>query len=518
MITSAEGCTLAGCLKIGGHFNLVRHQEGVSAELSENKKKQMRDGLLYFVPVAISGLIPLITLPLFTRFLSPDDYGALALAQIWALLFSGVAQFGLYSAYDRNFFKYRTKQEESAKLLYSTVFFVAVASSVFICGTYLFRGDVALFLIGEEVYGQLVSIALVANVLSAMNAYYLKYFRNMGKAKDFVVYTVGISLATALAGIGLIVVYGVGVIGLVYAQLFSSALFFIVVNVLLMQRLPPRLDYHIVIEALKIGYPITFKALFGVLNQQFDKYMINLLNTLGGVGVYNIAQSISYIIFMFLNGIQNVFAPRIYGEMFDNRENGGEVLGKYLTPFAYLSVLPCLLLAGFAGEFVAILLPESFQGAASIIPVLTMYYGLMFFGKITPLQSMYAKKAGVLMWLLVFGIMLNVMLNIPFIMWWGAVGAAWATLIASSVSAAVSFFFAQRHYRIDWEYLKLAGIYLSFLLFVAVAMLIDSLESEIWLSVSIKCFGIGIYLLLGYRLGIVTRHNVMLLKQSITGR
>lgn len=481
----------------------------------EDKQKQMRNGVYYFTAVAFSGLIPLITLPLFTRFLSPGDYGVLALAQIWAALLSGIAQFGLGTAYERNFFKYRTDHDLSAKLLYSTVLSVVLSSIIFIYGTHIFQEEVADFLTGESKNGQIVLIALCATVVTGLNVFYLNFFRNSENAKSFVAYTVGISVVAAMVGVVLVVIYEWGVIGLVYAQLITALLFFIVINVLLMQTLPLKLDYKIVIEALKIGYPLTFKSLFSVLNQQFDKYMIGLLSTLGGVGIYSIAQKISYMVFMFLNAIQNVYSPRVYREMFDNKKNGGVAIGHYLTPFLYLSLFPCVLLATFGQEVVELLLPEPFHAAGEIIPILAMYYGFMFFGKVIPLQFMYAKKAWILTLLLVMSVLLNVGINIPFILEWGAVGAAWATLIASVISTAIGFTLAQKYYHIGWENMRLASMLFITVFLVALSLTLGVIGLSIGVTISIKIVIMGAYMLLGNKLGILTLKNIVLLKESL---
>jgi len=46
----------------------------------------------------------------------------------------------------------------------------------------------------------------------------------------------------------------------------------------------------------------------------------------------------------------------------------------------------------------------------------------------------------------------NIALNIPFIMKWGALGAAWATLLAGLISGSIYFLVSQHYYEIRWEY------------------------------------------------------------------
>ena len=71
------------------------------------KDKQVRNMFVYLIPVAVGNLIPLLTFPILTRVLTKEDFGLWALAQIYALVVSGLANFGLTVGYERNFFEYR---------------------------------------------------------------------------------------------------------------------------------------------------------------------------------------------------------------------------------------------------------------------------------------------------------------------------------------------------------------------------------------------------------------------------
>jgi O-antigen/teichoic acid export membrane protein len=90
-----------------------------------------------------------------------------------------------------------------------------------------------------------------------------------------------------------------------------------------------------------------------------------------------------------------------------------------------------LVVALFSREFVSLFLSNEYQGAIPIIIILSIYYGALFFGKVIGLQLIYAKKTHITTLLMFLGIMINVGLNVPFIIDWGIIGAAWATTISS---------------------------------------------------------------------------------------
>jgi O-antigen/teichoic acid export membrane protein len=240
--------------------------------------------------------------------------------------------------------------------------------------------------------------------------------------------------------------------------------------------------------------------------------MIGLLNTVGGVGVYNIGQKVANVVFTYMTAIQNVFSPQVYKRMFERGEDGGESVGRYLTPFLYVSISIGLMISLFSEEIISILTPKSYHGAIDIVAILSMLYGAYFFGK-QP-QLIFAKKTYIISILTPVSIGLNIMINIPFIHKWGAIGAAWGTLLAGVISGTISFIISQRYYNIGWEYGKIASIFLIFFGSAATMILLRNIGISYGVRVIVKLISLVIYLYLGMKLNILTKQNYLLVKKT----
>jgi len=272
----------------------------------------------------------------------------------------------------------------------------------------------------------------------------------------------------------------------------------------------------ILLESIKISYPLTPRIFFGVIDTQINKYLIGLLASLGGAGIYKIGEQVSMLVFKFMTHLENVFIPQTYKNMFNLGEKGGEVIGRYLTPFAYLSILLALFISLFSEEIVLVLTPESYHGAIDIIIILSMFYGCSFIGKITGTQLIFKKKTYVASILTLLSIVINVGLSIPFIMKWGAIGAAWATFLSGIIYRTVGFCWAQRSYKVKWEYEKIAVI---FLLFFASSILMISLRAvnmDYIIRMAIKLIIIFTYGYIGVRIRVITTENFLLVKDTFT--
>ena len=472
----------------------------------------MKNGAIYMVPVFIGNLLPLLTLPIFTRILSKEDYGVWALAQVYAIFVNGIANFGLTIGYERNFFESK-ETKKVAGLLYSTLLFVTIAFIIFGCITYLFKYQFSRWVIGSPDHANILFWSYCAAGIMGLKTYYLTYFKNTENAKAFAWYTIDESLLGVLFSLFMVAYLHIGIIGLVWGQLLASFIIFSILSFRFARVLPVSFDGKALKDSLKLSLPLTPRIFFGVIGSQFDKYMIGLLNTVGGVGIYNIGQKIANILFTYMTAIQNVFSPQVYTRMFEQGEEGRKSIGQYLTPFLYSSISIGILISLFSEEIITILTPKSYHGAIEIVIILSMLYGTYFFGK-QP-QLIYAKKTYITSMLTLVSIGLNILINIPFIHWWGVIGAAWGTLLAGIISGTISFIVSQHYYKIKWEYGKIIAIFLIFFGSALTMILLRNFGFAYGTRVIVKLVFLSSYLFLGMKLSILTKQNFLLVKNMI---
>ena len=79
----------------------------------------------YGIPFLIRNFIQLFSLPFFTKYLSPQDFGSLALSTIYGVFLVGLLNLGLIAAFERNFFE-KEKYKERIELMWTLIIFVFV--------------------------------------------------------------------------------------------------------------------------------------------------------------------------------------------------------------------------------------------------------------------------------------------------------------------------------------------------------------------------------------------------------
>jgi len=481
------------------------------------KEQEIRHGILYLVPVGVAGLLPFISIPIFTRILTREDYGVLALVMVYAVFASALANFGMTATYERNFFQFQRSPLGTARLMHSTMAFVCLFFILLAGLTYLWRIPLSRLVTGSGEHGNILFWAFCGHFINTINLYPLTFFRNTRRAREFVGYSVAVALITLGVSIFFVAYLRIGVIGIVYGQLCAATAVFLVMYGRFTAAFPFSLSRKVLGDSLKIAYPLTPRVLLGVISTQFDKFMIGMLSTLGGVGIYSIGQKVSYVVFSSMTAIENVFSPRVYSSMFDLAERGGKAIGEYLTPFAYICFFFALAVSLLSEELIFILTPASFHGATDIVCILAMYYALLFFGKVVGKQLLYVKKTSMTSLLTALTVGLNIVLNIPFIMRWGALGAAWATFLTGLISGAAGFVISQRYYRIQWEYKKIGMMLLVFYVATFMALLLRDIHFPYHFRLAVKGVFLLLYLSMGARFGIVTLENLAIVRRSFLG-
>ncbi len=113
----------------------------------KDKQQQIYNTLIYLLPMVLTSILPLVTLSIFTRILTPEDYGNLGLAMIYAIFAGGLANFGMSLVFDRNYFQYRESKDKLGQLLITSLTFVCFNFLALIGVTFIFKDKISIFLL-----------------------------------------------------------------------------------------------------------------------------------------------------------------------------------------------------------------------------------------------------------------------------------------------------------------------------------------------------------------------------------
>ena len=406
-----------------------------------------------------TNVISIFSISIFTRNLSPEDYGFYALSLLYGSVIVGICNFGLSTGYERDFFENKNRFD-SGGLLYTTVLFVTTITITVALFLFSFKETLSNLIFGSSQNGYLLFFSFIYLGLSSIKNYFLIYFKNSENARLYFIYTVIDSLFSLIISFLLIFFFKMGVLGLAVGQFLGtfSIILFVIYSIACREKF--KLNTLGFLKTFKDSFPLSVKILVGIIGGNLDKVILGKLDVISGLGIYNFGQKVGYLSFTFINSIHPLFNPTVYRIMFEKGKNGGVLIGKYLTKYLYISIFGALIISFFSEELIIIISPSSYYKSIDIATIFAMLYATTFFGMIP--QLIYANKTKLISLISILSILFNFIIISFFIFKWGTIGAAFGSLFSGLIICFVSFFIYQKYYYINWEFKKINLILLLF--------------------------------------------------------
>lgn len=430
-----------------------------------------------------------ILLPLYTRNLTPEDFGGFVAVKTNTELLTYALQFGLISAVGRLYFDYRIQGME-----YTYIFSILVLFGLlFACAAIL------ALTVGEQFWSALspavpaipylwlaLSIA-VLNVLSALAAILLR-------VEERVWAFVGVQALTACvltaATVYSLKIADLGLHGLILSLLLSAGCGAAALPILYGRKLVPSFDA----EGMRRSIGFALPMLVGYLAYFFlNKISILILQRYVSIelmGSYGIVIQLALPLTVAANAFSKSLQPHIFKADESEARTTLRVSGRI-----YLSLLfPVVcFLAIFAKELFSLMAPPGYANGQDALVILSLgtfvYAGALFFDT----ALWYHKRPRMSVVLTLTGCVSSIVSGLLLIPRYGIVGAALSTTAGFSIVFLVSAMVTRRVLDIDYTIRFLAFLTIATLLSTGAELLERfSLSSVELLSMRALLFGISL--------------------------
>lgn len=443
----------------------------------------LRNFFVYGVGGILQRFMSLLLLPLFTRVLTQEDYGALSLAGFVAVAVSGLFSLGTGNSMGLLFFKEQVA-ERRVSVVWSNAALVA-ANGIVLAGLLcLLAGEISILVFESAEYADLLRLTFIGLAVSAVTEPFLAYLRMEDRARDYVLLTLSSALMTILISVLLVLWLGWGVIGAAVASVASGVLLLIMVLYFVAMKLPFKLDITLFKPLVTIGFPSIFGLFAFLLIDYADRQMLQRIAGLEALGVYSVGYSFGMAIMIVVGAFSTAWPP--YFMSFINRQEEASVLFGKLLRF-YLIAFGMLLLGFFAAArpMVEILAGPGFQDAFIIIGMVAAAYMLKGCYLIFLPGLYYKNRLGVQSAIEWLAAIVNLALNFAWIPKFGIAGAAAATLI-SYLSLPVCTWLISRHYlKVRYDKPRLALVIGTLVVACALLWMISS-NTRTWLAFGVN--------------------------------
>jgi O-antigen/teichoic acid export membrane protein len=409
----------------------------------------LKHSSIYGVFNILSRVIGFLMIPVYTRFLTPSDYGTIELLDLTGYVVSMFIGLSFSNSITR--FYYELTEEKERNLMVSTSLLFVGISGLLVC-TALFAASTtftkALFgASGDPGYFRIMFVTLVFQVLIE-ECVVLMQVRQ--QAFTYAVFATARLIIGLTLNILFVVHFRMGVYGILYSGLATSVLtgVFIYIKTLAGTGLGfSKLEIN---RLLKFGLPM-FLAGFGPFILTFsDRYFLNHYAPLADVGIYALAYKISMLISVLVtNPFQLTWAARRF--QFAKRDDAKLIMSRVFSYFCAIIFFVAMGLAITAPDILRIIVGREFWGAARYIPLLTASYVLFAFYYHFNYGIFLVKKPIYATWIWAAGGAVNLVCNYFLIKAFHGMGAAIATIISYAFISGLTLVVSQKFYFIPFE-------------------------------------------------------------------
>lgn len=426
-----------------------------------------RNVAIYGLGDVATSIVSFLLLPVYVRYLTPEDYGVIALLLSVEVVSKIVFRWGVDASFMRLYFD--CPDEAARQRLASTIFwFLAAVNGTLLVAGLAAAPAISTHLFSTERHTTVLRLTLVNTFV--VGFYFLPFhvLRIAGRSPQFIALSFARSLSTLLARLLLVVGAKLGVLGVVLADLVVTAGFTLVLARWFAPLLRPVFSRGVLREVLAFGLP---RVPHGVAHQVIavaDRYLLTLFVSLREIGLYSVGVSFGLAMKLFLSAFEYAWAPFYFATM---REPDARRTFRLVTTYG-LAVL-CLLAAGLAAtsaDVVRLMTKPAFYEAARVIPWIGL--GVLFQGVylLTSIGLNITKQTRYYPVATIAAAATSVGANLLLIPRHGALGAAWANTLAYLVLAVVGFLLSRRFYPMTYEWSRLSRVVVAALAAYVTAM------------------------------------------------
>ncbi|MGL6516805.1 lipopolysaccharide biosynthesis protein [Aeromonas caviae] len=410
----------------------------------------LRNSTIYLASNILNALVPFLLLPILTRYLTPDEYGQIAMFQTLITGLAALTGLNAVGAANRKFYD---KHDASALALFNgTCLHILLLSS-------LTLGVVCFFLSAEfsqwlNIPTSWVYFALVISSANFIIQFRLGQWQIRERAVSFGVMQVSQSVLVLILSLALIIGFQQGAAGRVDA-LMATSVVYAVLGLLLLYRdrllvlLPLKKAFFK--EALSFGVPLVPHVVGIFLLSSIDRFFINRQLGVAEAGIYMLGVQLSLGMAVVFDAINKALVPWLFRTLSDNNPHQLQRLVKFTYLF-FVIVSGLGALSFIVGPWVVTWVAGAeYQRATTVIGWLCL--GQAFGGMYLMVANyiFYARRTGALSAVTISTGLLNIALLVYLIEHMGIVGVAMAFAISMCIRFFATWWLASRVSAVSWR-------------------------------------------------------------------
>ncbi|MDO9235824.1 MAG: oligosaccharide flippase family protein [Aquabacterium sp.] len=362
------------------------------------------------------------TIPIFTRLLSPEEYGILAIFTSIIAIFTVVMGLNFQASI---VVKYSNHDKDFSEFLGANLIYLFLNNIILISACSIFVSPLASFF---SISNDIFIIAVIISSFVFFLQVELAYLQASQQSKKYAnISVVRNLLITLLALVWTYLLKNNKYYGNVYSQLLVFGIIFIFVVFSLIKVARFCFELKHLKYALLFSIPLIPHTLAGIVLSQVDRLMINHFLGSSQVGLYFLAFNVGLLVAVFIGALNNAWIPIFFDALkngyYDKIQNLAEKYSKIVFIAAF-----CLIL--FSKEIIIIMADKQYSDSYKIVPLFALSGVATFLYTLFVNYAFYKRRTGLISIISLVSCLINIILNYILIPRYGYAGAAWANLFS----------------------------------------------------------------------------------------
>lgn len=408
----------------------------------------LKHSSVYGLGNMLSQAVSFALLPLYTAYLTPEDYGVLELINLTTGLVAITLSIGITGGMSR--FYYEPEGEAERRQVISTSYVLVLAAALASVAVFApLASTFAVWVLDSAAYERHFGLGFFTLAAGLVFDTGLVYLRLKHRSATFM--WVALSRLTVQIALNILfVVYlRAGVLGVLASSAIVNAVGAALLTASVLRRVGVRVKWPLAKAMLRYSTPLIPSSLASVAVTGSDRYFIKHFGSIADAGIYALANKIGGAIHMLITSpFIMVFLARRFEivQQPDARETFRKVSDYHFLALLLLG-LP---VSVFAEDVLTWLTAPEFHRAASLVPIVVVASVVAGMKYHFEFGLLHRKRTVLYGYITTFASAVQLGLNFWLVSRHGVAGAAYALLLAAVLNGGLIYAFSYRVYPMDF--------------------------------------------------------------------
>lgn len=471
-----------------------------------------KSAVIYSVGTISVRAISFILIPVYTHFLSIEDYGLLSTILLTIQILVTLIDLGMLSGILRFFTEYKSKKAEN-ELISSALTVNFMNGSVITVLTIILLPKIFNYLIPASYEFNLILCIALSALSQTVCINMLSFYRAKNK---FVLYTVtSLIIAALITGLTVffLVILKWGIVGVLTAQIiaYGSMFLFLLISTFKDSGFLPSKTG--VISLIRFGFPLIFSRSGDIIFNTTGLYFLSFFAGLGKVGLFALATKIAAITGMVLIfPFQLSYQPFIFSQI--NNPEIKKYISRIATYLLIVFYIVTFFLVVIFRDLIKVIAPPEYYSAYNIIFLLLPISAMMGFQYIGQSLLLIKNRTNTVGAIIAITSLISICINFFFIKYFSLAGIIIVANLNALMITILLFIFGFKVYKVDLEKHRILIMILLFISTMFFIFQIQNTSTLIFYSSAILLFILSFYLL--YSLNYFQEDEKKFIKNSVS--